>query len=372
MARMAFRHRLILWSFLIVVALPTTISGLYLWLVASDQYTSTVAFSVRKEGMAAASGELFGGLGKLAGMSSTSDTDILYAYLRSEDIVARMDEKIDLRTRFAKRWPKDPVFAFNPSKPLEKLTKYWLRQASIVYDSSSRLISVTVSAFTPEDAYDIARAAFDESSRTINRLSDIAREDGTRAARAELDRAQTRLTEARQAMTAFRMDTQIVDPQADLAGQMGVLNSLQAQLAEQMIALDMLHENARPGDQRIIQAKQRIAAIRARIEEERAKFNTPGAGPGGKSYAEMMADYEKLRVALEFAEASHRSAQVAYEMASAEAERQSRYLAAHIEPKIAQSSTEPRRFYLLFSTFGGLILLWGIMLLVYYSVRDRR
>lgn len=83
-------------------------------------------------------------------------------------------------------------------------------------------------AFTPEDALEIAQAAFDESSRTINRLSDIARDDATRFSRDELEKAQDNLTAARLAMTAFRMRTQIVDPAADLEGQMTVLSSLTA------------------------------------------------------------------------------------------------------------------------------------------------
>lgn len=128
----------------------------------------------------------------------------------------------------------------------------------VLYDTSTRLITLEVAAFTREDAYEIARTTFEESSLTINRLSDIAREDATRFARNELNRAQERLTETRQALTAFRMRTQIVDPMADLAGQMGVLNSLQTQLAEALISLDTLRENAQPNDQRVIQADQRM------------------------------------------------------------------------------------------------------------------
>lgn len=369
--RLALRHKLIALSFLLVVVLPGVISAWYLWTRAEDQYVSTIAFSVRKE-ESTPSLDILGGISQLAGSASTSDTDILYDFLRSEDIVARIDAQIDLRRRFSRAWPQDPVFALDPSEPIEELTKYWRRQVDVLYDTSTRLITLRVAAFTREDAYEIATATFDESSRTINRLSDIAREDATRFARTELVKAQDRLTQARQAMTAFRMRTQIIDPLADLAGQMGVLNSLQAQLAEALIAQDTLRDNALPDDQRIIQSEQKIEAIRNRIAEERGKFGANGEGPGGENYAQLMNEYERLAADLEFAETAFRSVQAAYDMALAEAQRQSRYLAAHIEAKPAEASIAPQRLWILGSVLGVMLLIWSVMLLIYYSIRDRR
>ncbi len=103
-------------------------------------------------------------------------------------------------------------------------------------------------------------------------------------------------------MTAFRMRSQIVDPEADLAGQMGVLSGLQAQLAEVLVAHDLLLDNAQPTDHRVTQSQQKIDALRRLIDAERAKFGAEGKGPAGESYAQLMAEYEKLAVDREFAE----------------------------------------------------------------------
>lgn len=85
-----------------------------------------------------------------------------------------------------------------------------------------------------------------------------------------------------------------------------------------------------------------------------------------------MAEYEKLAADMEFAETAFRSAQATFDAAIAEAQRQSRYLAAHIEPKLAEASIAPNRPKLLASIFGILLLVWSIGLLIYYSIRDRR
>lgn len=370
-ARLELRHKLILLSFLLAVAVPTLFAAWYLWNRAEDQYVSTIAFSVRKE-EASPSLDILGGITQLTGGTTASDTDILYDFLRSEDIVARIDEAIDLRGRFSKAWPNDPVFALDPSEPIEKLAKYWRRQVRVLYDTSTRLITLEVAAFTREDAYEIARTTFEESSLTINRLSDIAREDATRFARNELNRAQERLTETRQALTAFRMRTQIVDPAADLEGQMEVMTKLQSQLVEAMVAQDTLRETARPNDTRVVQGQRKVDAIYAQIEAERAKFGAGDLGPNGESYAQLVAEYEELATDMEFAETTYRAAQASYEAALAEGQRQSRYLAAHIAPRMAESSLLPNRPVLLFKIFGVLLLGWSILLLCYYSMRDRR
>ena len=74
----------------------------------------------------------------------------------------------------------------------------------------------------------------------------------------------------------------------------------------------------------------------------------------------------------EFAEETYRAALAALDVARANASRQSRYLAAYIQPTRAQSSEFPQRGMLLGLTFLLVLLSWAILALVYYSIRDRR
>ena len=73
----------------------------------------------------------------------------------------------------------------------------------------------------------------------------------------------------------------------------------------------------------------------------------------------------------EFAEETYRVALTAVDLARANAQRQSRYLATYIRPTLAQKAEYPQRGILL--SIGGLFLLlgWAVMALIYYSIRDR-
>lgn len=369
-ARIRSRHRFLVLAFVVLVLLPTIVAGWYLWTRAVDQYASSLGFTVRREEITSPI-DLLGGLTNFSGASSR-DTDVLYEFIQSQELVRAVDERLDLRALYSEPWPIDRIFALAPEATIEDLLAQWRRMVRISYDPGTGLIELDVLAFAPQDAQAIAQAIFAESSDMINELSAIAREDAMRYAREDLETAVERLKGAREAMTAFRSRTQIVDPAADIQGQMGLLATLQQQLAAALIEFDLLRETTQPSDPRITQTERRIAVIRNRIAEERQKFGIGGQGPGGEDYATLVSEYERLAVDREFAEQAYTAALAAFDSARAEAQRQSRYLAAFVRPTLAEVSEYPRRWMLLGLVALFAFLAWSILALVYYSLRDRR
>jgi len=367
-ARLAKRHKIGAITFALVVALPVLIATIYLTVFAQDQYVSTTAFSVRSEAQVSSS-DLLGSISGLGG-SSSRDTDVLYQFIGSQSLVSKLDESLDLRTIYSKGRFLDPWYTFNPDSPIEDLVDYWKRVVRVNYDNSSGILEVDVHAFTPEDATRVAEGIFAASAAMINDVSAVAREDSTRYAREDLDLAIERLKAAREAMTAFRISTQIVDPSADIAGQVGLVNELQNQLAQALLENDLLTETARTDDPRLTASARRIEVIRKRIEQERNKFSA-GEGQGDLAYARIISEFERLTVDLEFAEAAYKLALGSFDGASADAQRRSRYLAAHEPPTVAQSSQYPRRLETIALILVFSAMIWAIGILVFYSMRDR-
>lgn len=378
-ARMRRRHLGALASFLVLVLLPLDAVTYYLYYVAKDQYASRVGFSVQREEVASAI-EMLGGLAELSG-SSSSDTDILAEFITSQEMVERIGARLDLSRIYTVE--DDPVFSLGAAPTVEDLLAQWRRMVTLDYDPGTGLIELRVKAFSAADATGLAQAAFDESSAMINRLSAIARQDAMRHAEEEVTRAVARLKTARQALTAFRARTQIVDPASDLEERMHLIGALQTQLSEALVELDLLHETTQPSDPQyaraerrnavleaqIVQAERRKAVLEARLAEERGKF---GSGEGGAAYSGLVAEYESLSVDLRFAEEAYLSALTAYEAARVEARRQSRYLTAYLGPTEPQRAEYPQRLTLLLLTAGFLTLFWSVTILTWYSLRDRR
>lgn len=357
-------------SLVVVVLLPVLVSAWYLWVRAADQYDSTLGFSVHKESGGSAL-SLLTGLSSLSG-SSSADTDIIYTYINSQQLVTEIDAELDLRTIWSK--PADDfVYGFDANGPIEDLVDYWRDMVNVYYDSSTRLIEVRVLAFDPEDAQRISQIIYEKSSAMINRLNDIAVEDTVRYAREELEKTHESVIAARQAMTVFRNRNQIVDPAADVTAQMSIVASLQQELASAMIDLDVLKDASVSDDPRLAPIERRIRVIEERIKAEKAKL---GLGvettSEGEAYADVVAEYERLAADREFAETSYLAARAAYDAAQAETSRQTRYLAAHILPTLAESARYPDRPMTLGVIAVFLVMLWSIAALIFYSLRDRR
>lgn len=372
-SRLKHRHVVVMASFFLMVIVPMAIVGWYLWFRAVDQYVSNLGFSVRSEEVAPSIDSLFGTM-DVGGGSSSADTSVLYKFIQGQEMVVRVDEVLDLRTLWSKADPKvDPYFSYDPPGSIEDLVGYWGRMVRVFLDSGTGLIDVEVRAFAPEDAQRIAERIFEESSDLINELSAIAQEDAIRFSRQELDHAVERLKTARGALTRFRDRNQIVDPAIDTQQQAGLLSSLEQELSRNLIELDILRGSARANDPRIAQGERRVRVIEQRIAEERKKLglgsdDTESTG----AFAELVGEYESLSVDREFAEQAYLAARAAHDSALAEARRKSLYIAPHIRPTLAEDPTYPRRLTILLGIGFFLFVIWAIVVLVGYAVKDRR
>ena len=250
---------------------------------------------------------------------------------------------------------------------------YWKRVVRISYEPANGLIELRVLALDAETAQRISLEIMRVSQDRINALNTQAREDAMRYARADLAEAVSNLKAAREAMTQFRTRTQIVDPAADIQARMGVMTNLQQQLAEALIEYDLLRGTARDNDPRLTKALQRIEVIRERIAAERQNFASDGTEVGtiGEDYPTLIAEFESLTVDREYAEETYHAAQAALSVARADAARQSRYLATYIQSTLPRTAEYPERYLLSALAALFLLLVWSIMALIYYSIRDR-
>lgn len=364
------RHLGLVASFVLIVLTPFLVAIYALFVMANDQYASTTAFILRSEETSSAT-ELLGGLSNIVGGGSGGNTDVLFEYIQSQEIVARVDSQLDLVGHYSATWKSDPLFSLWPDAMIEDLLWFWKRMVRITYDKASGLLMIEVRARDPEFAREIARLVVAESEAMINTLNEDARRDSMVNARAELDEALARLSAAREALAEFRARTQILDPLADIQGRMGVLNNLQQQLAEALVEHDLLIQTANPGDPRLQQLQRRIEVIEARITEERRNFAAQNVTVDNTDYPALLAQYESLQVDQEFAEQTYRAALTAMDAARSNAERQKLYLATYIQPTLAQRAEYPQRVLLVVLTLFFSLVVWAILALVYYSLRDR-
>lgn len=365
--KLRLRHRLLMTSFVAVVALPGLIASLYLMLFAADQYHSRSAFSVRSENFSGALTAL--SAFTQIGSTSAPESAVLYDYIRSQELMQLIDSEVDLRRMFNES-PRDFVFSLGSEPTTEQMLDYWQSMVQVTLDQNTNILTLEVHAFKAEDAIEISQKVIQNSSELINRLSAIAREDTLAAAAVDVAQSQDRLREISRMLRDFREQNSIIDPLQDVASQMGVLGALQTQLATALVEKEtILPQITGDNDPRLSVVDRKIAAIRNQIAEERARVREPEGND--QAMSAVIGQFESLRVEEEFARSAYTAAMAAQEQARAEARRQSKYLAVHINPTLSEESLYPRRGLLSALVFLSLFAAWSVMALAYYNMRDR-
>ncbi len=308
------RHIGLFLSMLIVIGLPVFIAAAYLMLFAQPQYASKVGFTIRQEETGSAS-DLLGGLGSMLGASAQSHADLLFEFVQSQEIIENISENFDLVGHYSQTWPQDPVFSIWPDATIEDMLWFWGRMVRVNYDKASGLLQIQVRARDPQTAQYLAQRIVAESEEMINRLNSAARLDATRNAEADLEASLERLRAARQALAEFRARTQIVDPQADISGRMGVLGNLQEQLAAALVDYDLVSQTADENDPRLRQLQRRIDVVRNRIREERESFTQQDITVDDTDYPQLISQFESLQVDQTFAESTYQAALTAFDSA---------------------------------------------------------
>jgi len=332
-----------------------------------------MAFSVRSAD-AAPSVEFLGALTQ-SFSGAGSDAQVVFEFIRSQQAAEAAFAALPLAELY--NLPeRDVVFRLGENQPVEDILRYWRWMTDVSVDMGAGIVTFEARAFDPESAQKIATFVLDESTRIVNALSAQAREDAVADARRVLGQAEERLRAVRRDIRAFRNIEQELDPSENARASLGLMAALEARLADAQIELDTQVALVGSKSAQIPVLRQRVASIEARIAEERARIGDglvgDAANPDDRAFADRVARYEELVVDREFAQNAYIAALASFEQAQVEARRQTRYLAPHIRPTLSQDPEYPQRALMALAVFAVAAVVWAVMVLVLYNIRDRR
>jgi capsular polysaccharide transport system permease protein len=333
---------------MLLIVLPTLLSGLYFGLIAADRYVSEARFVVRKpssptRSSAAQSLSIDDAPKGLGGDDSYAVRD----FLESRDALALLLDKTDFRAAVA-RGGNDWAWRF--PGPLtghsdEDLYRLYKSLVTVDYDSSTGLTSLDIQAFDPVEAQRIAVVLMGGGEALLNRMNERARDDAIRVAEAEVARAKQLALTVQEQVTAFRDRESVIDPMQISKTVLNTIAALSLQLVENRAQLDVTMQ-ASPNSPQIVQLRAHVKALEQQIDQERGTL----AG-NDRSLAPQIAEYERLTLQRTFAEKSFVSALSQLESARLDAQRQQDYLERVVEPHVADEAHYPHRILWILGTF---------------------
>lgn len=347
------------------VLAPTLLAIAYFYGYASNQYVSEARFVVRSRADApqvSLSGMLSAAVGG-AGGAAAGEAYSVRDFLTSHDAVMRTNERLDLvriwgrdeADLIARLWNDDP----------ERLTKYYGSMVSVSFDSTTGVVTLRVRSFTPEDSKAIADTLLALSEQLVNSLSERAREDALRIARAEVGIAERRVLESREALSRFRQQQQELDSAGAVQAAVQAMGQLEGQLIAAQAELRERMSFMRPDNVALQNTRNRIEALERQIVAERTR-RTQGDG----ALAHQLGTFERLMLEREFADRQLASATASLETARIEAQRQQMYLSRVVEPNLAVYPLYPRKLISVGSIFLGLSVAFGIGWLLVAGMRE--
>lgn len=303
-----------------------------------------------------------GGLG-----NTSQDALLVQAYIQSSDMLAVLDEQLDLRSHYSSSdW--DFFSRMSASASQESFLKYYRDHLSVSVIAESNILLVRAQAFTAEYSAQLVRAVLAEAEKYINGVSQQIALQEIAFVEQELDRARQAVETSRGAMLAFQSENELLDPAATGAAIQAVVNDMEGELvrleAEEKVLTSYLQSDAAE----LVAVRDRIEGIRNQLEQERDKF----ASQGSQSISEVNARFEELRLSFEFATDIYRGSLQTLEQARVESYRKLKHLVVVQSPQIPDSSVRPRKLYNLVTLFVVLNLIYGIVAMIIATIREHR
>lgn len=340
----------------------------YYAFIAADRYVSNVSLSVKStDGGSPIS---LSGIESLVGVasSSTEDIKLLQEYIKSFDMLQKLDEKINLRSLYEKQ-KIDLFFRIYSSTSKESYLKYYRDRIHILFDDTTGLLNVAVEGFSPEDARNISAAILEECERFINEIShNIAREQ-LRFAQGELESAKQKYKDAKNELLAFQNEYGVFDPQSLAKTKAGFITEIELQISKKETELNTMRSYLNDNAPEIAALKAELRAHKEQLEKERRKV---ASNASQDKLNDVVAQFEALYLNLSFAEDVYKTAITAVETTRIEIGRKAKQVVVIQSPYVPDSAAYPKKMYNIITIFVILTLIFGVVRLVRAIIDEHR
>lgn len=342
-------------------------AGFYWGLIASDRYVSEAHIIVQQTDLGVDQGMSMSSLLGTAG-ANRSDQLFLRDYLLSIDMLAKLDEKLELRSHFSD-WRRDPLSRmWFADAPMEWFHRHYLSRVSIEMDDYSGILIIRGQAYDPEMALAITAMLVDEGEQFMNAMShDLAREQVVFLEK-EVESMRERTIQARQVLLEFQDQRGLVSPPDTAENLTVIINRLETQLTDLRTRRTAMLGYLMPASPSIVDLNLQIAAVEKQIGREQKRL----AAPNSATLNRTVEEFQRLQMNAEFVQDVYKTTLAALEKGRVEATRTLKKVSVLQRPNTPQYPLEPRRIYSIIVFMLSVLLIAGIVHLLAAIIRDHR
>lgn len=358
---MKFFRFLILATFIFAL-----IASSYWLFLASDRYVSDANVIIRKtDSLSAPSLDISMFVSGMAGVSR-SDQLLLREYLLSVDMLKKLDAALDLRSHYSDKSHDIVSRMWSKDVSMEWFHRHYLSRVSAAYDDYSGVLRVRVQAYDPETAQAITSLLVKEGELYMNALGHELAEAQVSYLTTQVNQAQQRFQQAREALLAFQNKKGLVSPKSTAESISGIIAKLEGQRTQLQTQLASMPKSLDRNHPSIAMLTQALAAVNRQIDQEKAKL----AAPSGKTLNYTVEEFELLQMEVSFTHDIYKTALVALEKGRMDSTRMLEKVSVLQAPTLPEYPMKPERAYNACVTILFTVLFAGILKLLESIVLD--
>jgi len=244
--------------FIVTVVIPTVVAVAYFGFMASNIYVTESKFVIRSP-QKLGSSSFMDMFSKIGVSKSDDDSFAVREFILSRDAMKVLNQDLKIKDAYS-----DPAIDAIERFPgwrywdssLEAFYRYYQKHVGVDVDSASSIATLSVKAFSPEDALNINLKLIEMSEAFVNKLNERARQDLLKSANDEVSIAKAKVENT--TLSLMQVRTQKSDNQPDKQVMAQQRLALEKTFAEQQLATAMTALE-----------QSRIEAIRKQVYIER-------------------------------------------------------------------------------------------------------
>lgn len=353
-------------SFGYIVLVPFLLLLAYYGFYASDRFASESYFIIKENNASSANVNL--GFLSVANPSSLEDEKLMEEYLLSGDVLRALDRKIGLKDHF-QSVDADWFSRLSEDATQEEFLEYYRKHVDVYFDETSGLLYAETQAFNPAFAQMLLQGMLEQAESFVNSISHQLALAQQAFVEQQLVAAQDKLKEAKQRLLSFQNTHRIFSPEQEGQSLAATINTLEGELIREKASLKQLLSYQNTDAPAAIASRERIRALKAQIDDEKAKMVGEG---GGAKLNDLLAQYTNLQLELEFAKDAYASTLVSLEQSRADSSKKMKHLVVVSSPSLPEEAKYPDRLYILATVLIVLLMLYGIVRMMIATVREHQ
>lgn len=353
--------------FIVFVVIPSLLFSFYQLFIATERFESQAQIIVQQPDSMAT---MDAGMALLSGMgvpTGGSDTELVKAYIFSNDMVEYLNQELNLRSHYSQDFI-DYFSRIHVDDTREELLKYYQERVKVIINEKSGVISVYSQGFDSEYAQQLTNKIVERAEWFINSI-------GHQLANAQLDFVQgehenieNRLAQAQTDLLNFQQKYNLLDPTAEGAAMQQITYTIEGQIAVKQTELKTAKAVMSSKSPQVLAILNELNALKAQLKTERSKLAE--SGKEEMAVSELLAKFTDYKVKMELAIQAYTSSQISLEKSRIEAYRQIKYLIVVEQATMSEESKYPDVFYNISLFILLLSLVFGIGKIVISTIQE--